>query len=168
MPKLRDMKAVDANYPFNGPNSTTLKQLINKPAESVFASFEDAASWKEWLGIDVEWTSQKPFGIGTTRTVIANGQHIEELFLIWDEPHRMGFRFERGTLPLAAFAEDYTLIPKGPSSCELSWSYAYEWGGPLPSLLGPLFGKVFGFNGKRALSKLAKMMETTERYDAKD
>ena len=163
--RIRDMKAVEAGYPFSGPNSTTLKQLIKKPAAAVFASFEDGAAWKEWLNLDVEWTSEKPFGVGTTRTVIANGQKIEETFLIWDEPKQMAFRFERGSLPLAAFAEDYTLTPLNDSSCELAWTYAYEWEGPLGRFGERAFGFFFARMGKRSLRKLARMMASTDRYD---
>ena len=162
---MREMKVVDSDYPLNGPNQTTLKQVINKPAAAVFASFEDGPAWKEWLGIDVEWTSEKPFGVGTTRTVIASGQTIEEKFTIWEEPHRMGFYFERGTLPLAAFAEDYTLTPLGETSCELAWSYAYEWNGPLGGFGSWVFGLFFSRSGKRSLRKLAAMMASTDRFD---
>ncbi|MEM8860830.1 MAG: SRPBCC family protein, partial [Chloroflexota bacterium] len=143
----------------------TLKQVINKPAESVFASFEDGPAWKEWLGLDVEWTSEKPFGVGTTRTVRTGGQEIDETFLIWHAPYQMAFRFDRSSLPLAAFAEDYKLIPLNDSSCQLSWTYAYEWGGFLPSVMGRLFGAVFSRMGRNSLSKLAKMMESTDRFD---
>lgn len=163
---MREMKKVEADYPFSGPNSTTLRQVINKPAASVFASFEDAAAWKEWLGLDVEWTSDKPFGVGTTRTVITNGQTIEEVFTVWDEPDQMAFYFERTTLPLAAFAEDYTLTQLSETSCELAWTYAYEWNGPLGRLGEKGFGLFFSLTGKRSLGKLAKMMESTDRYDS--
>ncbi len=165
MPKMRDMKAVGADYPFKGPNSTTLRQVINKPVESVFASFEDSAAWKEWLGLEVEWTSDKPFGVGTTRTVVANNQQFDEYFTVWENPLRMGFYFERGTLPLSAFAEDYTLRSISSSSCELTWTFAYEWSGPLPSIFGRLFGMVFTRSGKNGLKKLAAMMESTDRFD---
>ncbi len=163
---MHEMTKVKDDYPFSGPNSTTLRQVINKPAAAVFESFKDAAAWKEWIDLDVTWTSEKPFGVGTTRTVITRGQTIEEYFFIWDEPHHMAFRFDRGTLPLAAFAEDYTLTPLSDSSCELAWTYAYEWGGPLGRLGERAFGLVFARSGKSSLLKLAKMMETTNKYDA--
>ena len=165
MPKIREMTAVHADYPFSGPNSTTLKQAIDKPIDSVFASFEDAPAWKEWLDLDVEWTSEKPFGFGTTRTVVVRNQQIDERFTVWEEPRQIAFYFERSTLPLAAFAEDYTLTSTGPSSCELAWTFAYEWGGPLPSIFGRIFGLVFASAGRASLKKLAKMMASTDRFD---
>ena len=165
MPKMREMTAVSADYPFSGPNSTTLKQVIDKPIESLFASFEDAPAWNEWLGLDVEWTSERPFGVGTTRTVAVSNQQFDERFTAWDEPRKITFYFERGTLPLSAFAEDYTLTSTGPGRCELAWTFAYEWSGPLPAVFGRIFGMVFASVGKRGLQKLAKMMVSTDRFD---
>lgn len=165
MAQQRVLRTVTANYPFSHSSSTTLRQPIGKPAAAVFASFEDAAAWKEWLDLEVTWTSARPFGVGTTRTVTARGQAIDERFTVWEPPYRMGFYFERTALPLAAFAEDYTLTPTGETSCELAWTYAYEWAGPLPSVFGRIFGLIFQANGRRALKKLATMMENTDRYD---
>jgi len=130
------------------------------PASSLFACLADGPAWKEWLGIEVEWTSPQPFGVGTTRTVTANGQTIEEYFFTWVDGEKMGFRFDRTTLPLAAFAELYECVTTGADSCELRWSYAYEWGGPLEAVLAPAFGAFFGFNGKRSLRKLATLLES--------
>ena len=165
MPNLRKMRAVAADYPLSGPNATTVRQTINNSAESVFAALEDGPTWKEWMGIDVEWTSEKPFGVGTTRTVNVSGQQIDEVFTAWDEPLRMGFYFVRSTLPLKAFAEDYALTPLGPTSCELSWSFAYEWGGPLVGVFGRIFGIVFKRQGTSGLKKLATLMESTDRFN---
>lgn len=164
MPKLRDLNAVDGDYATTGPNQNTIKQAIPAPADALFRCLEDAPAWKEWLGIEVDWTSAKPFGVGTTRTVTANGQTIEEYFLAWDPGTRMCFRFDRTTLPLKAFAEDYVIKPTGPESCELHWSSAYEWGGPLPGVLGTAFGKFFAFNGQRSLKKLASLMASPTRF----
>ncbi|MEM7341404.1 MAG: SRPBCC family protein [Actinomycetota bacterium] len=165
MPKLRDLRAVDEHFATSGPNSNTLVQAIDKPAAVLFRILEDGPAWKEWLGIDVEWTSPEPFGVGTTRTVRASGQTLEETFLVWDEGQRMNFRFDRTTLPMAAFAEDYLIVPTGDASCELHWSYAYEWSGPLTPIGSRVFGAVFAFNGRRALRKLAALAVSTTRFD---
>ena len=70
----------------------------------------------------------------------------------------MCFRFDRTTLPVAAFAEDYVVTPTSDTTCELAWHYAYEWGGPLEPVLGRIFGAGFALKGRRALSKLARLM----------
>jgi hypothetical protein len=40
-------------------------------AEQLFDTLEDGPSWAKWTGVicEVTWTSPKPFGKGTTRTV---------------------------------------------------------------------------------------------------
>ena len=165
MLKLRDLEPVDADYVTSGPNANEMTQTINKPADVVFRALEDGPAWKEWLGMNVEWTSPEPFGVGTTRTVTGNGQTIEEYFLEWEDGKRMRFRFDRATLPVSAFAEDWSVRSTGDDTCEVSWKYAYEWGGPLPGVLGKGFDKFFEFNGKRSLRKLAEFMENTDRFD---
>ncbi len=165
MPKLRDLTAVDVDYATTGPNHNTIIQAIPASADALFRCLEDGPAWKEWLSINVEWTSPKPFGVGTTRTVTGSGQRYEETFLAWETGRRMCFRFDRSTLPLSAFAEDYVIVPTGDNTCELNWNYAYEWGGPLKAVLGPAFGAFFVLNGRRALRKLTALMESTDRFD---
>lgn len=156
---MREMKAVDASYATEGPNQNTLRQSIAVPANTLFNSLADGPAWKEWLGTDVEWTTPEPHGVGTTRTVTLNGQTIEEKFLTWDDGERITFRFDRCTLPMAAFAERYECVSSGASACELQWSYAFEWGGPLAPVLGRVFGIGFAAKGKRSLKKLAALLE---------
>jgi len=159
MPKLHDLTAVDVDYATDGPNNFVIVVSIDVPAAVLFNCLTDGPAWKEWLGIDVEWTSPEPFGIGTTRTVSTAGQTIEETFLAWDQDERLNFRFDRATLPVSAFAEDYRVVPVGDQSCSLHWSYAYEWAGPLAPVSGPVFAKLFAMNGKRSLSKLKALLE---------
>ncbi len=166
MPKLHDLRPVDVDYATTGPNQNTLRERISKPADALFRCLEDAAAWKEWLGIDVEWTSERPFGVGTTRTVKASGQTIDEYFLAWEEGRRMCFRFDRSTMPVTAFAEDYVITPLGDKACELAWSTAFEMRGPAAAVTAKVFGAGFAFNSKRGLTKLSELMASTDRYDA--
>ena len=165
MATFRELRPVEVDYATTGPNRTTLVQEVAKPAETLFRILEDGPAWKEWLGIEVEWTSPKPFGIGTTRTVATARQVMDETFLAWDEGRRMAFRFDRSTLPLRAFAEDYVIEPTGDGSCELRWHYAFEWTGPLAPVTSRLFGAVFKRTGRRALGRLADLAATTDGYD---
>ncbi len=158
MPKLRQHEAVDVDYATTGPNQRTIVQSVPAPAADLFRCLEDGPAWKEWLDLDVEWTSEKPFGVGTTRTVRTGRQQIDEEFLAWDPGRRMNFYFTASTLPLAAFAEDYLIVPDGDRACTLHWSYAYAWGGPLGPIGARGFGLVFARNGRRALGRLADLM----------
>ena len=92
------------------------------PPEVVWAALLDGDAWTEWLPITkVIWTSPKPFGVGTTRTVEIGDQRVEETFFAWEDGRRMAFRFDRSTLPVSAAVEDYRLVPVE-DGCELRWS----------------------------------------------
>lgn len=164
MPKLRAHRLVDAEFATDGPNHNALVQEVAKPAAALFRCLEDGPAWKEWLGIDVEWTSPRPFGVGTTRTVTGNRQRIEEYFLAWEDGRRMCFRFDRSTLPVKAFAEDYVVTELGEDRSQLTWSYAFEFAGALSAVTGRAFGAGFAWNGKRALAKLATVVEESDRF----
>ena len=91
------------------------------PASMVWNALLDGKAWTEWLPLtNVTWTSQQPFGVGTTRTVAAGKMEIEEYFYAWQEGRRMAFRFERSALPLSAGAEDYRVVETEGGS-ELQW-----------------------------------------------
>lgn len=165
MPKLRDLRPVDAEFAHTGENQRTLRQDIPCSAAALFRALADAPTWKEWLGIDVEWTSPEPHGVGATRTVRTNGLRFDETFLEWDTGTRMAFRFERSTLPMTAFAEDYVIGATGDDTCQLEWSYAHEWSGPLAPVMGKAFDLVFTASNRRGLGKLAKLMANTTRFD---
>ena len=160
MPKLRDLAKVDAGFALSGANQHTIRQPINAPAAAVFSWLEDGPAWSEWLGIDVEWTSPQPFGVGTTRTVTANGMVIEEYFLAWVKDRQMGFRFDRVSLPaIGAMSEDWTIEPIDDARCELQWSFAVEGRGRAGGVLAKVVATGLGANGKRSLVKLAGMVE---------
>lgn len=158
MPKLRTLRTVGPEF-LDSKNSGQMTQELPCSAEAAFDALKDPACWKAFLGVDVVWTSDEPFGIGTTRTVTGNGQTIEEVFHAWEEGLLMGFHFSRTTLPLAAFGEEWKVVPRGDRS-ELQWRYAYEWGGPLEPLLGRAFGAFFAWNGRRSLPKLSSYLES--------
>lgn len=158
--KLKEMNEVDESFALTGPNQNTIRQPIAASSAAVFACLVDGPAWSEWLGVDVEWTSPEPFGVGTTRTATVGGQKIHETFLAWDEGERMNFWFNKSTLPVSAFAEDYRVISTGDDLCELVWSYAFEWGGPLEPIASRIFAFGFAANSRRGAKKLAALVET--------
>ena len=51
------------------------------PREVVWNALLDGETWTKWLPITkVEWTSPKPYKVGTTRTVWIGEQVVEEVF----------------------------------------------------------------------------------------
>jgi hypothetical protein len=114
-------------------------ELAARPAD-VFAIFEDAESWPRWFdGIHkVVWTSNKPYGVGTTRTVWLTGVTIDERFFRWEQNRRFSFYLTGHSVPLAnAFAEDYLLEEVAPGKTRFTYSVAIEprlairMGGPI-------------------------------------
>ena len=78
------------------------------------------------------WTSPRPFGAGTTRTMpVAGGiLRVHETFFRWEEGRRKSFYAHRTNLPLfRRLAEDYLVEPGGGGSCRFTWTIAGE---PLP------------------------------------
>lgn len=89
----------------------------------LWAVLVDGESWTKWLTLNkVTWTSDQPFGVGTTRTVVGDGSIIEEEFFIWDEGERMAFYVTATNMPVKAFSEDYKLVDT-PGGCELHWAF---------------------------------------------
>lgn len=97
------------------------------PAQ-LFGVFEDPTSWPKWVpGIgEVIWTSARPYGVGTTRTVVFwGGTEVYEEFVAWDAPREMSFTFT-GTSEAIwhAFGEHY-LVDETENGCRLTWTVGY-------------------------------------------
>jgi len=108
-------------------------ELPCTPAQ-VFEVFEDPGSWPQWArpGIaDVIWTSPKPYGVGTTRTVVfTGGMEVYEDFIGWEAGKYMAFCFYGVSQDdvFNAFGERYEVEDNGDGTCRLRWTVAYEPG----------------------------------------
>jgi hypothetical protein len=113
--------------------------------ERVWASLTSDRALADWgLGLhSLEWTSPRPFGVGTTRSVVLPGRAlaIRERFFRWDEGHRKSFHGTEATRPLLRrLAEDYLVEPHGRGT-RFTWTIAFEpnpKAGPLMRLGSPL------------------------------
>jgi polyketide cyclase/dehydrase/lipid transport protein len=90
----------------------------------------------------VTWTSPRPYGVGTTRDVVApGGSTLRERYFRWDEGKSHAFYVYECSLPLfRRFAEDYIVEPDGDQT-SFTWTVAIEAKGafPLPvKLLAPV------------------------------
>jgi len=103
------------------------------PAQA-FEVFEDPASWPRWArpGIaEVIWTSPRPYGVGTTRTVVFyGGMEVYEDFIAWEDGKTMAFCFYGVSQDdvFNAFGERYEVTDLGDGRCRLRWTVAYEPG----------------------------------------
>jgi hypothetical protein len=128
-------------------------------AEQLFATFEDARTWPQWVpGMrEATWTSPKPLGKGATRTVkMAGGIRIDEVFWAW-EPYRVGFSFAAASIGwVNGFAEVYEITPLSADRCKLRWTVAASLRA-VPSKVEPLLGRVMPIIQKRLLKKLERV-----------
>ncbi|HET6734354.1 MAG TPA: SRPBCC family protein [Mycobacterium sp.] len=111
--------------------------------EQLFEVLADAESWPQWATVitKVTWTSPEPRGVGTTRTVHMRGGIVgDEEFLAWEPFTHMAFRFnEASTGSIAAFAEDYRVLPTA-GGCHLTWVMAMKPNG-VAARLGMSLGR---------------------------
>lgn len=104
------------------------KQLPCTPAQ-LFEVFADPTSWPRWApGIGkVIWTSPKPYGVGTTRTVVFwGGTEVYEEFIAWEDDREMAFTFLGTSEEIwTSFGEHY-LVEETPDGCKLTWTVGYD------------------------------------------
>lgn len=141
---------VGMDYFDTAPIRTVSEIVINVSPEQLFEVFEDADSWPIWVDsiTDVEWTSPKPFGIGTTRTVGLKGNMVgDEVFIAWERGSKMAFCFTECTAGvMSAFAENYEVKDLGNNQCQLRWTVGQTPAGIGRLLLPiskPFLGRMF-------------------------
>jgi carbon monoxide dehydrogenase subunit G len=98
--------------------------------ERVWESLTSAHSVADWTPLlkSIEWTSPRPLGIGSTRTVVLpmHALTMHEHFFLWDEGRRFAFYGIEANRPLVQrFAEDYRVEPSG-SGARFTWTFALE------------------------------------------
>ena len=106
------------------------EEIIKASPETIFEVFEDEHAWTVWaMPIQkVEWTSPKPFGVGTTRSVHMLGDMVGyEEFIAWEPGKRMAFTFVGCSKDATEkFLEDYRVTDLGNGSCRVEWYMAME------------------------------------------
>jgi len=101
---------------------------IPKRAEEVWADLTSDTPL-DWCRIlqEVTWTSPRPFGVGTTRTVRAlhGASVLKERYFRWEEGRRHSFHVVEASAPLFRWlAEDYLVEPGPDDSCTFTWTIA--------------------------------------------
>ena len=111
----------------------------------------------------VEWTSPKPYAVGTTRTVtFAGGIRIDESFHVWDHGKRIAFYVTGiSTGMVTALAEDYQVTDLGSGRCRLRWTMALELAGLYRAVI-PFAAPVLRWQTARVMKELAKYVDAKE------
>jgi hypothetical protein len=148
---LVECEPIDEAYFASAPQRFHYDVLLPVTPEQLFQVFDDPTSWPSWApGIaNVEWTSPKPFGPGTTRTVTFwGGMEVYEDFFLYESPRQMAFGFTGTSEPVwRSFGELYQ-VSEHPDGCRLQWTVAYEPIGPFGRahfLIKPLMRIVLGW-----------------------
>lgn len=93
----------------------------------MFSADDAVMAWTRLI-TSVDWTSPRPFGVGTTRTVtLGRGTAaLRERFYRWDARRRMTFSATAASRPgLRRFSEDIVFEPV-PGGTRLQWTFACE------------------------------------------
>ena len=118
-------------------------------------------SWEQsatrWM-----WTSPRPFGVGTTRSVHMIGDMIGyEEFIAWERGKRMAFTFVGCSKDATEkFLEDYRVTDLGNGSCRVEWYMAMEPRGFSRNMMW-MTRPLLGFANRRMFKKFR---EFTENY----
>ena len=122
---------------------------IARPAPDVWGELvaDGSLSWCRALA-GAQWTSPRPFGVGTTRTMkVAGMLEIREKYIRWEDGRRKSFYVVDANLPLFKyFGEDYLVEDTGPNSSRFTWTMAGKStpiGAPGAPLLAGLVRSMF-------------------------
>ena len=123
------LEPADAGFFESAPHVFVYQTRFAASPEKVWeqlTSDESIAAWGPAIK-EVNWTSARPFGVGTTREVVAaGGPTMRERFFRWDDGSRHSFAAYESTLPLfKRFAEDYIVEPDGAETL-FTWTLAIE------------------------------------------
>ena len=155
-------REVDISFLDIAPEKVINIVELEAPIETVFAMLEDENAWPKWFAdiLKVTWTSPKPFGVGTTRTVKLKPLTVWEKFFIWEDNKRFAFYFTQTSLPFVkALVEDYQLEKIDDNNTRFTYTVAYEPALPL-KLTGPIgrsmLRRMFGKAAKSFVNYVAQ------------
>jgi hypothetical protein len=129
MTRWYPLEPADDEFLASAPHVFRYQKWFAATPEQVWeslASDESIAAWGPTVK-KVTWTSLRPFGVGTTRDVVApGGSTMRERYFRWDEGKSHAFYVYESSLPLfRRFAEDYIVEPDGDKTL-FTWIVAIE------------------------------------------
>ncbi len=136
MPSTRPQ---DVGFYSTAPVHFSATRTLPATPDEVFAALADTPSWPQWFAAltKAEWTSDAPYGVGSTRRVHIGPIKVDERFIVWEPGVRWGFTFTATTIPtVRAGAELVELAPVGADGQQTEATYHMHLD-PLPGL-GPV------------------------------
>lgn len=131
MTRWYPLESADADFLATAPHLFRYEKRFAAAPQRVWDSLISDASLAAWGPSvrEVNWTSPRPFGVGTTRDVVlAPGLvRVRERFFRWDDGHHYSFTVDAANLPIfRRFAEDYIVEPDGADATRFRWTVAIE------------------------------------------
>jgi hypothetical protein len=163
MAQFRPLKAVDESF-FRTANLRAVASMeANCTPEKLMETLAGDVVWTQWAPAlkKVEWTSPKPYGQGSKRTVhLAGGQAVKENFFIWKDKERVAFYVEEATISgIESFGENYeiTVLNNGQTT-RLVWTVAIQVTG-VGALMIPFSRACMEFVFRRWLQNYKRILE---------
>jgi hypothetical protein len=130
------MAPTDESFFRDAKRRVVVDVTVARPAADVWAELTEDDPMSEYCRAisSITWTSERPFGIGTTRTtrVLGGLIKLEERYPHWDEGRRKVFVGVRTVPPtLRRVAEEYLVEPIDANHCRFRWTAVWE-----PTALG--------------------------------
>jgi Polyketide cyclase / dehydrase and lipid transport len=124
------LQSVDETFLDTAPTRYAEAFEIALPAGAVWGELvaDGALSFCRSLR-GARWTSARPFGVGTTRTMpsLFGALVVEETYFRWEEGRRQSFYVHHASLPLfRRFAEDYLVEETSPTTSRFTWTIALD------------------------------------------
>jgi Polyketide cyclase / dehydrase and lipid transport len=129
MKRWHDLESADEGFFESAPFVHRYPMDLPVSVEQVWSGLvgDKALSWCRSLS-SVQYTSEPPHHVGTTRTAKTTGGVLvlRERFFRWEEGTRKSFCVQQANLPMfRRFAEDYLVEPTD-KGCRFTWTFAYE------------------------------------------
>jgi hypothetical protein len=143
------LQPVDESFFDSAPTHYIHRWSIGRSASDVWGTLVGERPLHWCRGATINWTSTRPFSVGTTRQVKVLGGvlKLHERFFVWEEGRRSAFYATEANVPLfKSVAEDYVVEPDGPNRCTFTWKIALAptaLGKPGEPVTGLLFNSFF-------------------------
>ncbi|MFO0760079.1 MAG: SRPBCC family protein [Byssovorax sp.] len=154
-----DLEATDLDFIESSPYVLENEGVIDASPARVFEIFAYGEAQIQWFKdfVECRWTTEAPYGVGSTREIELKMLTVKERFLVWDPGERLTFTIYATTMPLmTAMMEDIRFDEMdGGRQTRFRWRVHYR-----PSLVmklvHPLGRKIFGGMFTTTMNNLAK------------
>ena len=149
------MAATDESFFRDAKRRVVVDVTVARSAADVWAELTEDDPMSAYCRAisSITWTSERPFGVGTTRTtrVLGGLIKLEERYPHWDEGRRKVFVGVRTVPPtLRRVAEEYLVEPIDADHCRFRWTAVWE-----PTALGLPIGPI----GRAVFASIARDLE---------